>query len=218
MEVARVVGVSRRYAVHLALLSLLIAVPTLVHWSGRYEARDCRQPEALYPASSRMAPMRGELGKVGEHADRGRAAGRDRVDGFEVEYVVNRSFHPRRVYHKPARGLVTGGQSLVTEVELADDGGEGLPIHWVHIEKTVGSNQRIPVAGYVLMYDGRPVRDPIRAQLLSAPKQTVLGRLPMTIYLAWARVVPSRADEARRAVESWLLESARTYHAACDPG
>jgi hypothetical protein len=74
-----------------------------------------------------------------------------------------------------------------------------------------------PVVAYLLVYDGKPLNNPYLEQLTAAPRQMLIGRLPMTLFLAYANVMGNEQEAALGAAREWLASSWRLYRAACMP-
>lgn len=214
---------SRRFVPHIALLILALAVPTLLHSQGDYRLDDCKDVQAIFPDHADPlwdSSFREEVRTRtydNATADGGVWAEGSTVmpGGTRVNWLIVRSYDPKRVYHRPARNLVDGGQIGAIEIERVEADGMTIPIRWLRYEPGVSMAERRVSAGHVLVYGGKPISDPYMAQLLSAPIQVIRGRMPMTLYLAYARVEPSELKQADDDVRAFLKKQVARYPKVC---
>ncbi|MDJ0787140.1 MAG: hypothetical protein QNK05_10070 [Myxococcota bacterium] len=214
---------SRRFVPHIALLIVALAIPTLLHSQGGFRMEDCDDVDAIFP--QRSDPMwdsfwDGDRRKRGfDNATRDGGAWAEGSQlmpgGTRVNWLIVRSYDPKRIYHRPARNLVEGGQIGALEIERVEAGELTIPIRWLRYETGVSQVQRRVAAGHVLVYGGRPIENPYMAQLLSAPMQLFLGRMPMTLYLAYARVESAEVERAGADVRDFLKQAVARYPEAC---
>jgi hypothetical protein len=201
-----------------------VAVPTLLHTAGLHMDDDCADATALFehngdPFMDDAVPTESRHVNWNEATQDGGAWAEGSFlaeEGIRVNWVVLRSFNPKRLYNRPARQLVRRGQIAGTEMEWLEEDGVRIPIRWIRYEAGLSKTEKRLAVGYLLVYDGRPIANPYRAQLLTAPMQFVTGRLPMTIYLAFARVDPPKLDRAEEEVRDWLADSWRRYRRVCE--
>jgi len=210
-------SVSSCYAAPLLVLLLLAALPVL-RMQFLEPVDDCANPTQFLDfdaiPGTRVSQQRG----VREH-------GKDFVIQWTVgrvsapqlsgptEFGVVRSFDNQYVQLSPALALAAplDVNGYVPTVHPVRAGDLELPIHV--IRKQVEGRER--VVSYLFVYDGEPVRDPLRAQLASALPQLVSGTLPLTVLSTSVVVSVIGAETAQRVQERWLISAWDHYRAAC---
>jgi hypothetical protein len=216
-------GVSWRFVPHVAILAILVAIPSLLHSRGTYLYSDCDHPELLRPLL-RQPYMDDVIEADRRHANLERAAGEhgDWVEGswladngLRVHWHMVRSFDPKGIYHRPQRQLLEGGSLQDVRVAAVEVDGQSIPVHWNDYEYGLSRERERVYAAFLLVYGGRAVAHPILRHLSTAPIQLVRGRWPMTRYFAFVRTEPSREEEARAAVDEWLAQQWRNYSLVC---
>lgn len=211
------IRLSDRYAWPLAALLSVALVPVAWH------AGDRRQPETCAGTGHRLDPF--GLPGAGSVRERGEQLGRHVVQWTEgrvsprgptaprLEFTVLRSFDPARLYVRPANFVSGAMEPERHELEWLATDGEPLPIHWISDE----TRRRVQLAGYLFVYEGRPVARPWLAQLTSAVAQIRSGTQPMTLLLVHGEVEPVQVEDAREAARAWLAAAWRHHEAACTP-
>jgi hypothetical protein len=205
---------SHRYAPHLVVLCALALAAVVAHaWLGLHR-EDCANPERLLGAPLET--------KREEWLRRGAAAldaryGRLALDGGPgtLAWTLIRSARPRKVYYQPEHGLVPGVAPLRRGIEWIEAADARLPVHraWYPVDPVSDTTR---LAAYLLIYQGRAVADPIRAQLRAAPVELFIGAAPMTLVFVSGSVLQSEVPSAEARAREWLLDQWRLYRYACE--
>lgn len=203
---------STRHVVPLCVLLGIVLVPVTLHSYLGLETDECAHPSALIPPSSQPPPKN----RVSDAALQFRE-GVIRSGGSAptLRYVIVRSYDARRLYYRPEYSY-----ALETpkghRLEWLDVDGARLPIHVPQYADSI-TTQMKPVIAYLLVQDGQPIENPYLAQLMTAPRQLLVGRLPMTLFLAYGSVMRAETEPALAAAREWLASSWELYRAACVP-
>lgn len=210
---------STRFALALAGLAALALVPVVLHSYLGAQRDDCRAPLALAPAAHASALERGRDAWMREHFAasawrEGRIAGRSGAPA--LAYAVVRSYDAKRVYYRPENTLLRGHSVRARELEWVDAHDVRLPIHRPRYSSTPGASLRA-VAGYLLVYEGRPVADPYRAQLLAAPHQLLGASTPMTLFFVHGSAAAEQVEETEVRLRAALREQWERYRSSCLP-
>jgi len=205
---------SRRYVPYILACLLPTLIPVLLHSYRGFQVDDCKNPSQLFPASSEgKTDEQPELwmhkeGK-GIQWDEGTYASDS--SGLRLNFVIARSYDPKRLYHRPEIMFVPDTTPDRRRVEWLENPTEKLPIHRAYYEP---GKPTIMVA-YLLVYNSTPVASPYLAQITAFPFQLVGGSRPMTMFFISARG-PTRDFEAmERSGRQWLLACWRRYCATC---
>ena len=208
-------AISHRYALQLALLCALAAVPVAVHSSTSLRGDDCANAAALVPMEGTIAPDRAKLMEQQYQASQWREGVLPATsDAPELRFAVIRSYEPRLLYYRGSRRLwqevAPGGDTI--EWLDSDDG--RLPIVR---SKLAGDRPEEPraVIASLLVYEGEPVEQGWRAQLRAAPRQVFTGGRPMTLFVVRSNVGAHDREAAEKRAREFLLDSWRTYRALC---
>jgi exosortase len=211
--------VSDRYSLATFALCALALVPVVVHSYIGLRKDDCANPQGLIPESlagaatpERDAALRRALDVYQYREGRIPAYG----DAPELRFAVVRSYDPKALYYRGTRrvwGDVVPGGDTHDWIEAED---AKLPITRSKIEgRTDRKRGEDAVVAALLVYEGQPVEIGWRTQLLAAPRQTLTGRRPMTLFAVRADVMPEQRDAAQKRATQWLLDSWRAYRAIC---
>jgi hypothetical protein len=216
---------STRHVPLIAVLLALAAAPTWLHHTGRLNVDDCGELAIAFEPMSDGSPPVGD----GEAARRRKRLLTLYGDGSWVEgrvsirrggprltTVVVRSFDPKTIYHWPGNRVI-GTRPERTTLETVTAGAGQLPIHRLHYPRRSERGRKVKFAAYLLVYGGELVRNPYLAQLLSAPRQVVAGRMPMWLFFVFGDVHPADLDDAEQSAVDWLLDSWHRYQEACRP-
>jgi len=201
---------STRYALSIGLASLLTLVPVAIHSYAGLEVDDCRNPSALAPGldSPDDSWMRQRFQAFAWREKEIRRG------GAPLHYVIARSFDAKRLYYRPSHTLSKAGEPAEVILKQVEVGGETLPIFESVYPRALNRLQPRPIAFHLLVYDGELVEEPIREQLLAAPRMLIQGRRPMTLIY-----VQTFEDEgntsSRQSAYDWLAETWQTYRAVC---
>ena len=211
-----VIQVSFRYARPLGLLLALAAVPAIAHSVIGVTTETCADPETLIAGFAASEPIaaRAEFLRSAMHAS-AIAEGSVNQDGETValEYLVRRSWDPKRLYHRPEQRLLKGAITKGTNWEWLEAGDGKLPIQSVEYDELLIEHHK-PAAAYLLVYDGEPVSNPYWAQIRSSLRQLLQGRQPMTLYFVYGTGGRDpAATEAR--MRSWLVDAWRRHRSVC---
>jgi hypothetical protein len=208
---------STRFVPHIVALVVLAGIPTVLHSLGRFDVEDCAAPtELLATPGPDQAPMLS-------------TAERQRFDGFwgagnwsagtlppthdggaRLQYVIARSYDPKAVYHWPET-RVEEARPIARGLEDVEGPGERIPVHRAFYE---GAAAPMMIA-YLLVYDSEAIANPYLAQILSGPRQVVMGRRPMWLFMVYGKVDESRRADAEARAREWLAAAPERYRAAC---
>ena len=212
---------SQRYIKPLCALLALAALPIVVHvyLAPRVEALnhdDCANPAILgitTPTTTeeheRDRWMRGSFGAIQwreSEIRRGRVL---------LSLTTIRSYNAKELYYRAERSILKNRvpvrQELV-DIE-SEDGASGLPVRRIYYKANMGPGGIL--ASYLLIYEGRPVENPYRAQLLAAPRQIFTGRVPMPLYFVYSASYEDNWEEMEDRHAEWLRNSWQEYREFC---
>jgi len=213
-----VISPSSRWVPHLSVLLALALVPVTLHAYLGMQGDDCANPTALAPRwdpgddptphlqyiEERMKPALWRRGKL-------RADG-----GSTLEYVIARGPDAKHIYYRPEYKLLQRSRPVRQEVVWIEDEDGDLPVHRPRYERGL-ADPLVPMAAYLLIYDGRPVENAYREQLLSAPGLIFRGRMPATLLFVSGRVLPEEMEAAEARAYEWLRRAWRNYRDVCVP-
>jgi hypothetical protein len=212
--------VSTRYVPHIVALIVLAAVPTLLHATGRFDVDDCGASALLLappPAAEQALLTTQERRRFDQFWGAGNWVSGSLPHngaGGRLSYVIARAFDPKTVYHWPEARVLPGTRPVGHGSEDASFDGVQLPVHRAFYDPDVASASR-PVVAYLLVYGGRPVRNPYLAQVLSGPLQVVRGRHPMWLYIVYGQVAEAHLQEAERRAQAWLASAWSRHQEVC---
>ena len=206
-------GLSRRYAPHMAGLIILAMIPVTVHSYLDVRQDDCADPLRLAPASHR--------GGTSEERD---TYLRKRFRAFQwregsvrgnppLSYGIIRSYDAPRIYYKLDYNYLREDADKAWMEEL-QVGNARIPVHRLRYDPLPGSSAAT-VAAYMLIYDGEAVENAYWNQLLAAPRRLLTGRLPMTAYFIHGVVPVSQIETTEARQAEWLRSSWQSYRAIC---
>jgi exosortase len=209
--------VSDRFAIPILVLSAVALVPVVMHSVLHLQRDECANPQALVPEmpAGSFSPERDAEIRNNIHVHQWRE-GRLPASGAapEIRFAVVRSYDPKQLYYRGTRRIwkdvEIGGDS--PDWLETDDG--KLPI----VRSRVRGAEHSETSGIIealLVYDGKPVRNGLLAQLLAAPRQVLTGSRPMTIFAVRADVPDAQRAAAEKRASQWLLDSWRTYRVLC---
>ncbi len=208
---------SRRFIPQLAALAVLALLPVLLHSYLGHRRDECADPFRLVPSSNvgakaeRDAYMKAHLSAF--QWREGKVKGGDGAP--TLDYSIVRSYEAKKLYYLIERRLLKVEPDEEKRVSASVDG-VTLPIRTLRFDPKPGSRTG-RLAAYLLVYDGEPVDDPYRIQLLSAPSNLVLGALPMTAFFVIATLEVDEAERVRARQIEWLEQSWRNYRSICFP-
>ncbi len=197
-------AIETRYAIAVAALLAVAAVPTVIHSYMDTTASDGRSASAI--------PMR-LAEQAGTATTRRAGWGKDRfsssdwierryTEAPEVNLFVGRSLDSKRLYHHPELALAYGqdyGPSTVTRLPQAP----GIP---VHVLRGADANSR-RIALYTLRYGDEYVQNPVRFQLRTSIELLFSRRKPMTLFFV-TQDLTSAAEPVESSRAATLLLSA----------
>ena len=210
------IPVSFRYVRPVGLLLALASVPVIAHSVFGLASETCADPKTLLAGfdAPEPSPARAEFLRSVMHMSEfaeGSVTRDGRTTG--LDYLVLRSWDPKRLYHRPEQRLLKGVVAKGTRWEWLETGDRRLPIQTVEYEKLLVTQSK-PVAAYLLVYDGEPVSNPYWAQLRSSMSQLVWGKQPMTLYFVYGgRGRDPGETEAH--IRSWLIDAWRRHRSVC---
>jgi hypothetical protein len=217
---------SARYALPIALLLLLTAVPALLHESARFEVEDCAAPEQVLALGNGRLPDGGGREAVERYLQRAAAGGRYGAGDLplgggpgRLDFVILRSYDAKLVYHWPAARLTWNARGSQRPdrhaLELHATPAGTLPVHRAFFETLEKQGGDAFVVAYLLVYHEQPVANPYLAQLRAAPLELVSGRRPMWLFYVSGRVPRERREVAEQAARDWLLGAWQRFRSAC---
>lgn len=209
---------SRRWAPHLCILLSIAMLPVALHAYVGVESDDCAHAMAVAPRWSPGDPPTADEAYIDERMQplQWRAGVVADADGTALNYTIARGFDAKRIYYRPEYKLVRDARPSSYEIGWIDVDGERVPVHRPIYSQALRS-PLIGVAAYVILYDGVPVENPYRSQLLSAPLQIVRGRLPATLLFVSGFVLASEFEAAEKLAQDWLEAALRNYREICAP-
>jgi hypothetical protein len=172
---------STRFAVPVAALLALAAVPTVIHSYFDTSVHDGRTARAI-PAA--LAGEEGTDAKRRANWGHDRFASDDWIDRRysgppEVKLVVARSFDAKKLYHHPELAADYGeGYEAAEAIRLP--GRSDIPVYLLR----GGRANRERMALYALQYADGYVEDPIRFQLRTSFRSLFSRRMAMTLFFA----------------------------------
>jgi len=214
-----VIEVSSRYALGMAIVTALALVPFLAHRGTRFLHEDCRDPSAL------LQPAASPDGGAPEVPEELRRLPRTHVgarrlplaggDGHLDLYLVQ-AFNPAVAY-KPTELYFFGRTADARDVERVERDGESLPVHWAYYDRRGPGAQKASVAGYLLVFDSKPVPNPYLAALWAGPKQLFTGRRPFWVFFARGEVKWGERQAVEGVLREALASAWEEYRDACLP-
>jgi exosortase len=210
--------VATRFSVPLALLCALALVPVALNSYAGRRLDDCAHPSVLLAGTGIADPER-RAARARELGERFEAfAFREGVirdpEGLapDLAYTILRTYDAKRTYYRPEYWLSGHREPAKLELDRIDVDGRAVPVRRIEFATR---DDEVYLAGYLVVYEGEPVANPVRAQLLAAPGLVLRGSLPMTLYYAQVVARPEQADAASQALERWLAGSWRQYDSIC---
>ena len=210
------IPVSFRYVRPVGLLLALASVPVIAHSVIGLASETCADPKTLLAGfdAPEPSPARAEFLRSVMHMSEfaeGSVTRDGRTTG--LDYLVLRSWDPKRLYHRPEQRLLKGAITKGTNWEWLEAGDGKLPIQSVEYDELLIEHHK-PAAAYLLVYDGEPVSNPYWAQIRSSLRQLLQGRQPMTLYFVYGTGGRDpAATEAR--MRSWLVDAWRRHRSVC---
>ncbi len=184
--------ISSRYVIPVILIVVLALVPTVIHSYIHARVDDGRAtasiPTTLAGMSSRPFTRHNAAWVRDLYAsDDWIERIYETTGGDKVRLFVARSYDHKSLYHHPELGLSHGSDLKASGVVMLAEGRK-IPVHL--LRATNGSG----IVAYVLLYDGKFIRDPLQHQLRESLKLLVSPRRQMTmIYVADVSVMPKQA-------------------------
>ncbi len=209
---------ARRWAPHVCVLLSVAMLPVVLHGYVGVESDDCAHATAVAPP---WAPGDSTTGRAAYidglmKPSQWREGTLRDSDGTALNYVIARSFDAKHLYYRPEYKLVQKARPASHEIVWIEMDDESVPVHRPIYQKRI-RNPLIGLAAYVILYDGVPVENPYRTQLLSAPLQIVRGRLPTTLLFVWGYVGETELATAEARATDWLRSALRNYREICAP-
>ena len=207
---------SQRYVPHMIALLLLAVVAVTLHSYALVRGDECAEPlvfvsgASVFASSNRTRFMQKRFAAAQFHE--GRLPGEDGES--TLSFAVIRSYDAKRLYYRLANRMLDAAPDRV-EFEWLE-GDPRLPIRRASY-KPDPANRMVTESAYLLVYDGEPVEDPYRSQLLAAPRRLLTGNRPMTAFFVVASLPKVEAEAVRRRQADWLRGSWQRYRAICFP-
>lgn len=207
---------SQRYLPHLIALLVLALIPVTLHTYAEVRGDECADPLVLVSSSSIVANTRRNKAMShrfsGAQFREGRLPGRDGEPPLSI--AVIRGYDAKKLYYRISNRVHDAAPDRV-ELEWLE-GEPRLPIRRASF-KPDPIRSTVLESAYLLIYDGEPVENPYRNQLLAAPRRLFTGNRPMTAFFVSATVPAASLEAIRRRQDEWLRESWERYRAVCFP-
>jgi hypothetical protein len=194
-----------------------VSVPVLVHSYGDSKVEDCSNVDALFAtaagAGGAGAQRNSSMWYQFRAAKWAEGAFAETDPPLQFEFVIIRSYDPKRLYHRPETYFRQQTSSSQLVQSMTRNTGS-VPVHVVRYEQP----DRAQVVAYLLVYNSKAVANPYLAQLAAFPSQLITGAKPMTIFLIFGSA-PRRAEQALEdRVAAWLSDAWKRYEGACLAG
>lgn len=204
--------ISSRYAVPVALLLFVVAIPTLIHNYVGATSTDGRSLESIDEAL------------IGYTSEPFKKHGADWVQemfnskdwiqriytdatGVRVRLFVARSYDHKSLYHHPELGL-SHGSDLKSQGTILLSAQPEIPVHL--LKNTKGTE----LVAYVLLHDDDFIQNPVSYQIGNALNLLFASRQPMTLfYVAQSNLRQGETFDKTPAA-AILLESVRRFEAS----
>lgn len=208
----------RRWAPHVCVLLGITMLPVVLHGYVGVESDDCAHATAIAPLWAPGDAPTGRAAYIDERMkpEQWREGILRESDGTALSYTIGRGFDAKHLYYRPEYKLLRVARPSSHEIVWIEVGEERVPVHRPLYERNF-SSPMIGVAAYVILYNGVPVENPYRAQLLWAPLQIVRGRLPTTLLFVWGLVPETEVAAAEARAYDWLRSAVRNYREICAP-
>jgi len=208
---------SQRYVLATTVLFALALVPVTVHSYLHVRRDDCANPTALVPAMGAATTPERDA-EIRHHFDvyQWREGRLPPANGSpELQFAIVRSYDPKQLYYRGTRRLWRDVESGGDTRDWLDLGDAKLPI--TRSIPDDRSPTRDAVIQSFVVYEGKPVENGWRAQLEAAPRQTLSGSRPMTLFAIRADVKPEtgQKEAAEKRASQWIADSWRSYQAIC---
>lgn len=172
--------ISSRYVLPAIFMVSLALVPTIIHSYMHARVNDGRETSSISKILAEMSSdkyTRHNNQWVKDMFDSDDWIERiyQTNDGHKIRLFVARSYDHKRLYHHPELGLSHGNDLKANGV--TDLSGE----HEIAVHLLGGSNGRGMVA-YVLLYDGRFIREPLKHQIRDSFELLINPRRQMTLF------------------------------------
>lgn len=202
-----------RWAVAILLLAAIpVALATLR--PGRWD--DCAHPEALLNLGRVLEGKPGaEFQTLPTSHVFQREEGTLRAGpGLPpLRYRIVRTDEARFPFDQPTRFLRMPMDPESREVRWVEADGEQLPIHLIYARQAGD----LRVLASLFLYDGQGVEFLLPRQLVSAPRQLLRGRRPLTLLQVHGSGLPPSQQQIEDAAISWLISAWRAYRGFCQP-
>ena len=207
---------SQRYVPHMIALLLLAVVPVALYSYARVRSDECAEPLVLVSGASVFtSPKRTRSMQARFAAAQFREGRLPGEDGEPtLSFAVIRSYDAKRLYYRLANRMLNAAPDRV-ELEWLE-GDPRLPIRRASYKPDPASRM-VTESAYLLVYDGEPVENPYRSQLLAAPWRLLTGNRPMTAFFVVATLPEAEAEAVRQRQADWLRGSWQRYRTICFP-
>jgi hypothetical protein len=172
--------ISSRYALPVILMISLALVPTVIHSYMQARVDDGKITANISTTLNGMSSQ--PFTRHNAEWVKGMFDSEDWIEriyrtdsGNKTRLFVARSYDHKRLYHHPELGL-SHGSDLSSEGVVELPGETKMPVHLLR------NSNRQGLVAYVLLYDGRFIRDPLKHQIGDSLKLLVSPRRPMTMF------------------------------------
>jgi len=134
------------------------------------------------------------------------------VEGADaLTFRVRRNRDPKRLYRAPLRATPEIGYVTDFGVDWLPSESGPVPIHtaYGHTDKAV------QLSLYLFIYDGRPVENMFREQMLSAPRHVLTGGPPLTLVTISGSSLLNDFEQVDAFAKQWLVSAWEFYEEVC---
>lgn len=171
--------ISTRYALPVALLLMLALIPTVIHSYLGLTQNDGLSVKNIKPVLENFSSIPTNRNSTWGEQTFGSEDWFERTykdeQGHLIRLFVARSFDHKRLYHHPELAL-SYGSDLSSGGLVLLSGKPEIPVN------TLRNNTRPGIAGYVLLYDGKFIGNPISHQVKDSFNLLISARKPMTLF------------------------------------
>lgn len=207
--------ISSRYALLVALLLAVALIPTAIHSYLNSRVDDGRYTKSIPRVFGGFS-----FDPINQHKAqkvKGVFDSEDWIDriygnstGLKVRLFVARSYDYKRLYHHPELGLSRGTDLRLRRVFFLT-GKPEMPIHLLRNRSGRG------LVGYVLLHDGKFIKDPLIYQFHNALKQLFSPRKAMTLFYVSDSVSTDSADFSETSAAFILGEAVKNFQTSMIP-
>lgn len=199
---------SSRYAIPTIVLLLLALVPTILHSYIGATYNDQKTVHAIASEfkhlSSRPSQRNDAWGKDVYGSDDWFERIYLDKQGNKVRLFVARSFDQKRLYHHPELALSYGQNFTKKSISSLPDHPD-IPVY------LLAKDDNSELVAYVLLYDDKFIKDPIKHQFSDSLRLLFNARKPMTLFYASQIGPPSNTPFSQATINSLLSQAIQSF-------